>query len=203
MEFFKFIFKTQLRPILDYGSPIWAPIRIGQIDSLETVLNSFLRKIPALRCMHMWDRLKVMNITSLQRRMEGFTIIYAHKILSGVVPNPGGFNSKWTHRGRFIEIPPFPKKCPPFAKKVREQTFTHRAARLFNSCPAFVRNYEGSTLGFKNILTSYIKKVPDKQRSQHTGIMPAATDQVAHIKSNSLVHWRTFLEKHSPNYQWH
>ena len=119
MEFFKFIFKTQLRPILDYGTPIWALIRIGQIDSLETVLNSFLRKIPALRGMHMWDRLKVMNITSVQRRMERFIIIYAHKILSGIVPNPG-LNSKWTYKGRLIDILPFPKKCPPFAKKLRE-----------------------------------------------------------------------------------
>ena len=53
VEFFKFLYKTQLRPILDYGSPIWAPIRATQIDSLETVLNSFLRKIPALRGMHL------------------------------------------------------------------------------------------------------------------------------------------------------
>ena len=79
---------------MDYGSPIWAPTKLRQIDSLETVQNSFLRKIPALRNIHSWDQLKVMNITSVQRRMERFTIIYAHKILSGVVPNPGGFNSK-------------------------------------------------------------------------------------------------------------
>ena len=142
----------------------------------------------------------MMNITSVQRRMERFIVIYAHKVLSGMVPNPG-LNSKWTYKGRFIVIPPFPRKCPPFAKKLREQSFTHRAAVLFNSMPAFVRNYEGSTLGFKNTLTTYLQKVPDHPRSYHTGYMPAATDQTAHCKSNSLVHWRTFLERHSPNYQ--
>ena len=108
VEFFKFIYRSQIRPIMDYSSPIWAPTKLGQIDSLETVQNSFLRKIPALRNMHSWDRLKVMNITSVQRRMEHFIIIYTHKILSGVVPNLGGFNSKWTHRGSFIKIPPTP-----------------------------------------------------------------------------------------------
>ena len=70
--------------------------------------SAFLRRVLALRNMHYWDRLKVMNITSVQRRMERYTIIYTHKILSGVVPNPGNFNSTWTHRGRFVKIPTQP-----------------------------------------------------------------------------------------------
>ena len=202
MTFFQFLYKTYLRPILDYGSPVWAPIRATQIDSLETVLNSFLRKIPALQGMHFWDRLKVMQIMSVQRRMERYIILYAHNVLSGTVPNPG-LTSKWTHKGRKITIPLLPKKCPTFARKLRDQSFNFRAAILFNSMPAFVRNFEGTSLGFKNTLTEYLKLVPDHPRSHHTGYMPAATDITTQCKSNSLVHWRAFLEKHSPKYTWH
>ena len=202
MTFFQFIFKTYIRPIMDFGSPVWAPIRPTQIDELESVLNAFLRKIPALKGLHFWDRLQVMRIMSVQRRMERYIIMYAHQVLSGTVPNPG-LSSKWTPKGRKIIIPPIPKKCPASARKLRDQSFNFRAAVLFNSMPAFVRNFEGSNLGFKNTLTEYLSLVPDHPRTIRTGYMPAPTDTNSQCKSNSLLHWRTYLERSCPKYKWH
>ena len=133
--------------------------------------------------------------------MERYCIIYAYKIATGVFTNPGNFEHTWSLKGRFIKIPTTPRKCPPNARKVRESTFTYWAARLFNSCPASVWNHQGSTLSFKTVLNAYLRRVPNQPRDINTGWMPAATNQTNHTKSNSLIHWRTYLERNVPNFQ--
>ena len=88
------------------------------------------------------------------------------------------------------------------AKSLKESSFTIQAAKLFNSLPQSIRNYrtaDGGTLeGFKRTLGTYIDAIPDLPRDPAGGWMPDPTDSLGR-SSNSLHHWRPFLQKNQPS----
>ena len=88
------------------------------------------------------------------------------------------------------------------AKSLKESIFTIKAVKLFNSLPQSIRNYrtaDGGTLeGFKRTLGTYIDTIPDLPRDPAGGWMPDPTDSLGR-SSNSLHHWRPFLQKNQPS----
>ena len=65
-----------------------------------------------------------------------------------------------------------------------------------------LRNYrtaEGRTLeGFKRTLGNYLNAIPDLPRDPSRGWMPDPTDHQGR-SSNSLHHWRPYLQKNFPS----
>ena len=51
-DFFKHIWKSLIKPHLDYGSPIWAPNTQKDITAIEDVLRSFTRRCLAVSQYH-------------------------------------------------------------------------------------------------------------------------------------------------------
>ena len=41
------LFKTLVRPLLEYSSPLWSPTAKGDIQKLEEVQKSFIKKYEA------------------------------------------------------------------------------------------------------------------------------------------------------------
>ena len=76
------------------------------MDKVEKVLRDFSRRVPGIRELCYWERLKAMGMNSEQRRLERYKIIYIWKIMEGFVPNCG---VNWTkteeRRGRLCEVP--------------------------------------------------------------------------------------------------
>ena len=67
-----------------------------------------------------------------------------------------------------------------------------------------IRNYGGfdtSLQGFKAILGSYLRLVPDKPRDNQGGWFPNPVNETGQ-HSNSLIHWRPWLQKGCPYYSW-
>ena len=155
--------------------------------------------------MHPWDRLEAMNLSSVQRRHERYMAIYCWKILQAEVANNGGIEAQWTsHKGRQIILPRL--RGSQSVKTLRVNSFTFRAGKIFNSLPMAVPNFggAGTTLGeFKSILGDYLNRVPDRPRDLVNGLMPEPVDSVSGQNSNSLVHWRIYLEKSYPEYKWY
>ena len=117
------------------------------------------------------------------------------------VDNPAKIESKWTHRGRMVILPKLPKNT--LGKKLWENCFAVKAGRLFNAMPAFIRNHIGGDVNrFKAILNKYLFVVLDKPRDAGSGYYPLLTDPIKHTQSNSLLHWRQYLEKMFPSYNW-
>ena len=88
-------------------------------------------------------------------------------------------------------------------KKLWENSFAVKAGHVFNSLPKFVRNHVGGDVnGFKTVLNSYLSVVPNNPRDVGSGSYSLPTDPNKHTKSNSLIHWRTYLEKKFPKYRW-
>ena len=70
------LYKSLIRSKLEYCCPVWSPTNVGDIQKLENVQRFFTRKIAGCKELQYWDRIKKLNILSLQRRRERFWIIH-------------------------------------------------------------------------------------------------------------------------------
>jgi hypothetical protein len=62
------LYNALVRPVLEYGFQAWSPYYIKDIDKLERVQRRVTKMIPRLRCLEYNDRLKKLNMLSLQDR---------------------------------------------------------------------------------------------------------------------------------------
>ena len=81
------IYKATVLPILEYCSQLWGPTKTGDIKLLESIQRSFTSKINEVRELSYWDRLKLLDLHSLERRRDRYSIMYVYKIITGLVPN--------------------------------------------------------------------------------------------------------------------
>ena len=58
-------------------------------------------------------------------------------------------------------------------------------------------------MDLKKTLNSYLQFIPDNPLDVGTGSYPLPTDPVKNTQSNSIIHWRTYLEKKFPKYNWY
>ena len=64
------LYKSMVRSLLEYCCPLWHPIKISDIQELESVQKAFNARISGVKDMHYWDRLVYLSLMSLQRRRE-------------------------------------------------------------------------------------------------------------------------------------
>ena len=84
IESFKLLFKSLVRPHLEYGAPIWNPQLKRDITDLEDVQRRATRQIPALKGMSYQERFRRIRLPTLRyRRLRG-DMIEAYKLLHNV-----------------------------------------------------------------------------------------------------------------------
>ena len=80
---FSCLFKSLVRPILEYAAPVWSPYQIKDIDSLERVQ----RRAPRLALkqkrgeMSYEDRCRLLNWQTLEKRREFLSLVQCYKIV--------------------------------------------------------------------------------------------------------------------------
>ena len=122
------LYKTLVRPILEYCSQLWAPTTIGQIRKVEKVQRNFTSKIIECRGMTYWERLNFLNLYSLERRRDRYKVTYVWKIISNLAPNVEIANasiSTYNHirRGRLCYVPPFNNRSRAAVRTLKEASF--------------------------------------------------------------------------------
>ena len=81
------LFRAMVLPHLEYCCQLWAPVTIGKVRQIESVQRSFTAKIDSVSNLNYWERLKALNLYSLERRRERYLIIYTFKIVESLTPN--------------------------------------------------------------------------------------------------------------------
>ena len=61
-------FLVYVRPIVEYNSIIWSPSTARDIDDVESVQRRFTQRLPTLKNLSYGERLKCLNIFSLELR---------------------------------------------------------------------------------------------------------------------------------------
>ena len=92
------LYKCLIRSRVEYCCPLWDPTKMEDIATLEGVQRSFTSKISTITHLHYYERLKSLNLMSLQRRRERYSIIMVYKILIGLAPNDIGIEFMETNR---------------------------------------------------------------------------------------------------------
>ena len=172
------LYKTYVRPRLEYSSPLWSPHLVKDIIKIESVQRTVTSKINGLESYNYWERLYHLNLLSMQRRRERYQIIHIWKISQGLIPNDLNL--------QFYETSRFGLKCkrPQFNQKRRRisnikfNSFTSNGPALFNCIPPSIKSAK-SLNSFKNKLQLYLKSFPDT---------PPTPNYIA-PNHNSLLEW--------------
>ena len=141
--FMKLMWKSLVQPNIDYCSQLWMPMKAGEIEKIENLQKQFTKKIPEVRHLSYWERLKQLKMLSQQRRMERYRIIYTWKILEGKSPNCGLTSKSHERLGRICDIPQIKTNSKAAIQTLRENSFQVNGPKLFNCLPKKIRNKKG------------------------------------------------------------
>ena len=130
------LFKSLVRSKLEFGCEIWNPYLKKDIVLIEQVQRVFTSRISFMRDLNYWQRLKILQLMSLQRRRERAIIIYVWKIIHNVYPNSINLNFKTQTRINALRaiIKPLPRVQGRLLT-VFDNSFEIQAARLWNVLP--------------------------------------------------------------------
>ena len=105
--FLKFMWKSLIQGHIDYCSQLYMPSKSSELLKLENLQRWYTKKIPELRNLNYWQRLRAIHLYSQQRRLERYRIIYTWKILEGLAPNCGLEVQSNERIGRQVKRPQF------------------------------------------------------------------------------------------------
>ena len=74
-------FLVYVRPIVQYNSIIWSPCTARDIDAVESVQRRFTKRLPTLKNLSYRERLKCLNIFSLELRQLHSDLFWCYKIV--------------------------------------------------------------------------------------------------------------------------
>ena len=171
------LYKSLVRPILEYCCALWSPTKIGEIALLEGIQRTATCKITSISHLNYWQRLQKLGLMSLQRRRERYVLIYMYKILNGHVPNDVGIRFYENPRlGIKTRVPPLPAHRS--RSNLLDSSFAVRGSSLWNLLPKNINTLE-SFDNFKQNLDKFLLSFPD---------MPPVNGYTT-VNSNSLSCW--------------
>ena len=100
-------FKTYVRPLLEYNTPIWSPHLISDIDLIERVQRWFTKRLPGLWNESYAQRLQTLDLESLEVRRIKNDLILLFKIVKHLIDlnSEDFFTFNWNHtRGHSCKI---------------------------------------------------------------------------------------------------
>ena len=126
------------------------------IQKLEQLLKSFLRKISGYSQYYYWELLKTQLVSSLERKRERYTIIYKWRMLKDQELNTGIWK-EISKRGRTCTFSPLnhPKR---WISKLREANFCVRETSVLLN---YLHSYDCKTLVFQNALDKWLNTITD------------------------------------------
>ena len=155
------LYKTLVRSRVEYNCPVWNPSKVEDIKSVESIQRSYTSKIQEVKHLDYWDRLKSLNLMSLQRRRERYVIIHVFKIMNNIAPNEIEMKFYCHHRlGLMCKIPTLVKNSKAKYQKLYDHSFHVTGARLWNKIPKEIKEKQ-SLDSFKEALTKFIMSFPD------------------------------------------
>jgi len=161
----KVLWTSFIQPQLDYCSQLWAPYKQCHIQKLEGILRSYTSRIPTISHLSYWQRLSHLKMSSIQRRIERYKIIYTWKSIENLVPSIGISTYHNQRKGRLCRIPPLNNKSPKYIQTIKENSLIITGPQLFNKTPPEVRNLTACPIEqFKTKLDNYLVGIPDEPR---------------------------------------
>ena len=78
------LYKTLIRPILDYGAAVWSPHQQTDIQKIEKVQRRATKMIKEIRNLSYKERLRKCNLMTLESRRRRYDLIETFKIMKNI-----------------------------------------------------------------------------------------------------------------------
>jgi len=146
-------FTVYIRPLLEYCSPVWAPVYKCDIELIERVQRRFTKKLRGFRDLTYSERLRLLdNADTLELRRLKLDLCMVFKIINNLVCIDFNeffmlHNYTWT-RGHNLKL-----VKPICNNNARQFSFACRCINAWNSLPTYVVN-ANSILCFKRMLSN-------------------------------------------------
>ncbi len=136
-------------PIIDYGSVIYSPPKIAEINKIEHIQKYFTRRLFSLRNRPDYlKRLCSLRLLPLETRRIYFDLLFLFKILNNAITVPGVEFRKSYSSLKGINRRLFVNSC---RGSIRKSFFTSRVVPIWNSLPQSVSS-QSSYYSFKSAL---------------------------------------------------
>ena len=158
----KIIFKSFIRPHLEYAIPVWRPYYNKDIKMIESVQRRASRLVPELKRLHYDERLLHLNLTKMVFRHERGDLIQMFKIVNSyesisipvsIIENSCSDCPSHNTRSHKLKIKLETIRCC----RPREKYFINRIGSIWNGLPGDIVN-EKTTNGFKAKLDDFMFK---------------------------------------------
>lgn len=127
-------FITYVRPILEYNSVTWSPYYKSDIECIEKVQRRFTRWLPGFKSLTYNQRLKRLNLPSLELRRLHADLVMCYKIVFGLVKL--SFTDFFAFRPVTVTRGHQYKLYVNHSRGIRKHFFTERVVAPWNSLPA-------------------------------------------------------------------
>ena len=154
------LYKSLVRSHLEYCCPLWHPSKIRDIELVEGVQREFTRRIDGFQSFSYWERLRRLNLWSLQRRRERFILITMWKLLNKIVPNPNISFRPPSRLGVQAVIPAINARGRSAHRTLYDESFFVVGPTLWNSLPSGLTTIQTMSK-FKTGLDILIDALPD------------------------------------------
>ena len=151
------VYKTYIRPILEYNASIWSPNLIKDLVLAENTQKTFTRKLCKklnLKYNSYTHRLDILNLESLELRRVKCDLILVYKLINKLLDvNDTNFftlseiHSKYTLRRNSLYL----LKPKSFRTSIRENFFSNRIVNTWNKLPNYIVTSSNLTIFKKNI----------------------------------------------------
>ena len=152
----KALYLTMVRSQLAYGSQVWAPQTVGNIQTIERVqrrATKFILSLPYRTDISYKDRLQILNIIPLCYWYEYLDMVYVFKSLkndsdSNISVKVSTRETRSASNGILLNV----GKC----RTVNYQnSYYIRAAKVWNTLPVDIRDTTKSVPSFKTLLRKH------------------------------------------------
>ena len=181
------MFNTYIKSKLEYCCIVWSPVQQTYINELEKIQKTFTSKINGMEGLDYHERLKELDMYSLERRRDRYFIIYGWQQIEGLKENVLDLKTSWIGTSRRIISKRIPYQVEGRRLKRADTTKVfncpaRKVGRIFNSIPASLRNLTGVTTDtFKLHLDRWLKTVPDLPRiGKYSRWVAAESNNVQH-----------------------
>ena len=159
-SFYVNLYKTHIRPIIEYNSSIWNPSLIKETQNIEKTQRKFTKylcKKTNIKFSHYFERLAKLNLESLEEGRLKLDLIILYKILNNLIEidfkdhfqlNLSSRQHNLRGHNRKLFIPKYQ------GTSIRQNFFIHRVLPLWNNLPQHIVNSENLII-FKNNLNKY------------------------------------------------
>ena len=157
---FKLLYKSLVRPILEYCCCIWNPVYKTDADDIEKVQRRATKLVPELRNLPYPDRLTTLNLTTLYYRRKRTDILQVYRIIHKI--DNLDFDTFFSLNNNQTRGHQWKLQKPSVSKnKIRRNTFSYRVINNWNNLPDQVVNCD-SINAFKNALEKHWSNDPIK-----------------------------------------